>query len=145
MTVTHSYSQDFVDQAKCKELALDQIAQGAHVIFQVAGQCGLGALSAAQEKNMRGIGVDADQSYLGPHIATSALKKVDVAVFQTVQEVVDGRFNGGEDVTFDVASGAVGIGKISPTVPRDAVAEVKRVQDEIASGAISDIPTTVKG
>ena len=98
------------------------------MIFQVAGQCGLGALSAAQEKNVRGIGVDADQAFLGEHVATSALKKVDEAVFQTVQQVVDGGFNGGEDTVFDVASGAVGIGVISPTVPRTAVAEVKRVQ-----------------
>ena len=108
ITTLNSYSQDFVDQAKCKELALDQIARGAHVIFQVAGQCGLGALSAAKEKNVRGIGVDADQAFLGEHVATSALKKVDEAVFQTVQEVVDGGFNGGEDTIFDVASGAVG-------------------------------------
>ena len=145
VTTLNAYSQDFVDQAKCKELALDQISRGAHVIFQVAGQCGLGALSAAKEKNIRGIGVDADQAFLGEHVATSALKKVDEAVFQTIQEVVDGGFNGGEDTTFDVASGAVGIGVISPTVPRTAVAEVKRVQEEIADGTISDIPTTVKG
>ena len=82
----NSYSQDFVDQAKCKEAALDQIGRGARVIFQVAGQCGLGALSAAAEKNVRGIGVDADQAYLGEHVLTSALKKVDVAVFQTIQD-----------------------------------------------------------
>ena len=143
ITTLNSYSQDFVDQAKCKELALDQISRGAHVVFQVAGQCGLGALSAAQEKNMVGIGVDADQAYLGPHIATSALKKVDVAVFQTIQDVQDGGFNGGEDTIFDVASGAVGIGEIAATVPRDAVAEVKRVQAEIGSGTIADIPETV--
>ena len=145
ITTLNSYSQDFVDQAKCKELALDQISRGAHVIFQVAGQCGLGALSAAAEKNMRGIGVDADQAYLGEHVATSALKKVDVAVFQTVQEVADGGFNGGEDTIFDVASGAVGIGEISAAVPREAVAEVNRVQDEIADGTIADIPETVGG
>ena len=145
ITTLNAYSQDFVDQAKCKELALDQISRGAQVVFQVAGQCGLGALSATAEKNMRGIGVDADQAYLGEHVATSALKKVDEAVFQTVREVEDGTFNGGEDTIFDVASGAVGIGEISATVPRDAVAEVKRVQDEIADGTIADIPETVSG
>jgi basic membrane protein A and related proteins len=145
ITTVHSYSQDFVDQAKCKELALDQIARGAHVIFQVAGQCGLGALSAAKEKNMRGIGVDADQAYLGQHVLTSALKKVDVAVFQTIQEVQDGRFNGGEDTIFDVASGGVGIGEIAPDVPAEAVAQVKRVQDQIGAGKIPDIPATVNG
>ncbi len=145
ITTLNAYSQDFVDQAKCKELALDQIGRGAHVVFQVAGQCGLGALSAAKEKNVRGIGVDADQAYLGEHVLTSALKKVDVAVFQTIQEAQGGGFNGGEDTIFDVASGGVGIGEIASSVPAEAVAQVKRVQDEIADGTVADIPTTVAG
>jgi basic membrane protein A len=143
ITTLNAYSQDFVDQAKCKELALDQIARGAQVIFQVAGQCGLGALSAAKEKNVRGIGVDADQSYLGEHVLTSALKKVDVAVFQTVQEAQDGTFTGGTNTVFDIASGGVGMGKITPDVPADLVAQVNRIQDQIASGAIKNIPETV--
>jgi basic membrane protein A and related proteins len=141
----NGYSQDFVDQAKCKEIALDQMSQGAHVVFQVAGQCGLGALSAAKEKNMWGIGVDADQPHPWSHPATKTLKKVDVAVFQTIQQVQDGSFNGGEDTVFDIASGGVGIGKIAPSVPADVVAQVKRVQDEIAAGKVADIPDTVKG
>ena len=139
----NAYSQDFVDQAKCKEVALDQIARGARVIFQVAGQCGLGALSAAQEKNVRGIGVDADQAYLGEHMLTSALKKVDVAVFQTIQAVQDGSFEGGENTVFDVASGGVGLGEIASDVPADLVSQVNRVQDEIAAGEITNIPETV--
>ena len=57
---------------------------------------------------MSGIGVDADQGYLGEHVVTSALKKVDVAVFQTIQAVQDESFAGGEDSVFDVASGGVG-------------------------------------
>jgi basic membrane protein A len=76
----NGYSQDFVDQAKCKEIALDQIAKGSKVVFQVAGQCGLGALDAAKEKGVQGIGVDADQAYLGDHILTWAQKLVAVAV-----------------------------------------------------------------
>ena len=95
ITTANGYSQDFVDQAKCKELALNQISQGSDIVFQVAGGCGLGALDAAQQKGVWGIGVDADQAYLGPHILTSAIKKVDVAVFDTVQQVQDGSFNGG--------------------------------------------------
>src|SRR3954468_10185300 len=64
----HAYSQDFVAQDKCKEIALNQIAKGSKVVFQVAGQCGLGALDAAKQKGAQGIGVDADQGYLGSHI-----------------------------------------------------------------------------
>src|SRR5215212_11221219 len=63
----NGYSQDFAVLAKCKELALNQIADGSAVVFQVAGGCVLGALDAAREKGVWGIGVDADQSFLGPH------------------------------------------------------------------------------
>jgi basic membrane protein A and related proteins len=141
----NAYSQDFVDQAKCKEIALNHIARGAVVIFQVAGQCGLGALSAASERNARGIGVDADQGYLGDHILTSALKKVDVAVFETVKAVQDGSFSGGENTIFDVASGGVGLGEVADDVAADIVSRVNEVQDDIAAGEIADIPETVGG
>ena len=136
----NAYSQDFVDQAKCKEIALNQISRGSTVVFQVAGQCGLGALNAAKEQNVSGIGVDADQAYLGSHILTSALKKVDVAVFQTVQTVQDGSFTGAEDTTFDVASGAVGIGEVSADVSGEIISQVNDVQERIASGTLTDIP-----
>ena len=86
----NGYSQDFTDQTKCKEIALNQIAQGSKVVFQVAGGCGLGALSAAQQKGVQGIGVDADQAYLGSYILTSAEKKVDVAVFNAIKNAMHG-------------------------------------------------------
>ena len=139
----NAYSQDFVDQAKCKEVALDQIGRGAIVIFQVAGQCGLGALSAAAEKNVRGIGVDADQAYLGEHVLTSALKKVDIAVFQTIQAVQDGTFQGGENTVFDVASGGVGLGEVASDVSAELVSQLNEIQDGIAAGTVVDIPETV--
>jgi basic membrane protein A len=138
-----AYSQDFVDQAKCKEIALNQIDEGSQVVFAVAGQCGLGALDAAKEKNVQGIGVDADQGYLGPQVMTSALKKVDVAVFDTAKAVQEGSFKPGVDTVFDIKSGAVGLGKISPA-GQPFEADVKKVQDQIAAGEITDIPNTVK-
>jgi basic membrane protein A and related proteins len=139
----NGYSQDFVDQAKCKEIALDQIAQGSKVVFQVAGQCGLGALDAAKEKGVQGIGVDADQAYLGDHILTSALKKVDVAVFDAIKRAQDGKFKGGTDVIATVENDGVGLGKIGPAGEKYAD-QMKEVQDKIASGEITDIPDTVK-
>ena len=145
ITTLNGYSQDFVDQAKCKEIALNQISRGSSVVFQVAGQCGLGALNAAQEQNVGGIGVDADQGFLGEHVLTSALKKVDVAVFQTVQEVQDGSFSGGADTVFDVASGGVGLGEVSSRVSADIIAQVNEVQEQIASGELTDIPEEVGG
>jgi basic membrane protein A and related proteins len=139
----NGYTQDFVDQAKCKEIALDQIAKGSKVVFQVAGGCGLGALDAAKEKGVQGIGVDADQSYLGPHILTSALKRVDVAVYDAIKRVQEGKFKGGTDVIHTVANDGVGIGKIGPAGQKYAD-QVKQIRDQIASGEIKDIPDTVK-
>jgi basic membrane protein A and related proteins len=139
----NAYSQDFVDQAKCKEIALDQIAQGSKVVFQVAGQCGLGALDAAKEEGVQGIGVDADQGYLGDHILTSALKKVDVAVFDAIKSAQDDAFKGGTDLTFSVENEGVGLGELGPEA-QDYADQVQEVQDQIAAGEITDIPDTVK-
>jgi basic membrane protein A and related proteins len=143
ITTLNGYSQDFVDQAKCKEIALSQISRGSTVVFQVAGQCGLGALNAAEEQNVEGIGVDADQGYLGEHVLTSALKKVDVAVYETVREVQDGTFAGGGDTVFDVASGGVGLGRVSPTVSGEIITQVTAVQQRIVSGALTNIPDEI--
>jgi basic membrane protein A len=137
ITTLNGYSNDFVDQAKCKEIALNQIARGADVVIQVAGGCGLGALDAARQQGVWGIGADADQAYLGAYILTSALKKVDVSVFTAAKDVQDGTFKGGQSLTFDVTNGGVGIGKISPKVPQALVAKVKAVQKQIADGTIT--------
>jgi basic membrane protein A len=141
--VVNGYSQKFDDPAPCKELALDHIAQGAKVVFQVAGGCGLGALDAAKEKGAQGIGVDADQGHLGDHIMTSALKKVDVAVYDEIKAVQDGTFKGGDNRVFDVKSGGVGIGETNEVGAKYTDA-IKAEQDKIAAGELTDIPNTVE-
>lgn len=132
----NGYSQDFVDQAKCKELALDQIAEGSDVVFQVAGGCGLGALDAAQQEGVWGIGVDADQAFLGEHVLTSALKRVDEAVFQTIQAVADDAFAGGSVTLFGLAEEGVGLGEFSPNAPQEAIDETLAQIDGVVSGEI---------
>ena len=139
----NGYSQDFVDQAKCKELGLNQIAEGSVVVFQVAGQCGLGALDAAKEKSMQGVGVDADQGYLGEHIITSAQKKVDVAVETAVKSVQDDSYKGGTDVIFDLKNDGVGLGALGPAGTKYE-AQATEIADKIKSGEITDIPSTVE-
>jgi basic membrane protein A and related proteins len=139
----NAYSQDWVDQAKCKTAALNQIAAGANIVFQVAGGCGLGVLDAAKEKNVWGIGVDADQSYLGAQVLTSALKRVDTSVYSTIQQVLNGKFAGGTDAVFSLKNNGVGLGKISPQVPKADVQKVQQIAKQIAAGKITDIPTSV--
>jgi basic membrane protein A len=140
----NAYSQDWLDQAKCKQAALNQIADGADVVFQVAGGCGLGVLDAAKEQSVWGIGVDADQSYLGPQVLTSALKRVDTSVYATVQQVLAGKFAGGKDAVFSLRNDGVGLGKISPKVPKAFVQQVEVIAQQIKSGKLSGIPTEVQ-
>ncbi|HEX5708182.1 MAG TPA: BMP family ABC transporter substrate-binding protein [Pyrinomonadaceae bacterium] len=90
---------------KGKELALAQINRGADVIFTAAGNSGLGAFDAAEQAGRDPatgrarvfvIGVDSNQNAVKPgFVLTSMVKRVDNAVYQIVQEVVEGRFTGG--------------------------------------------------
>jgi len=138
----NGYSQDFVAQDKCKEIALNQIAKGSGVVFQVAGQCGLGALDAAKEKGKEGIGVDADQGYLGSHILTSAQKKVDVAVFNAIKAAQAGQFQGGKDLTNELSNDGVGFGTLN-AAGQKYKDQIEKVKQDIIDGKIN-VPDTVK-
>jgi basic membrane protein A and related proteins len=132
----NGYSQDFVAQDKCKSIALDQISQGSVVVFQVAGGCGLGALDAAKEKNVWGIGVDTDQSFVNNKVLTSAQKKVDVAVYTAIANLKKGKFSGGNNLVFNAKNGGVGLGKINAAVPASEVAATLAVAKKVANGTI---------
>ena len=142
----NDYSQDFVAQDKCKEIALNQIGEQADVIFQVAGGCGLGAIQAAKESKGWGIGVDADQFYLGKQVLTSALKKVDVGVFDTIKLAGGTKWKGGVDGLYNAKNGGVGYGKVSTAASKRA-ALIKKLNawtKQLASGKVKP-PSTVKG
>ena len=132
----NSYTDDFWDPAKGRSVALSQIAKGARVVFQVASTCGLGALEAAQDRGVWGIGVDVDQSHLGSHMLTSAVMRQDVAVFDTIAELVRGTLETGRTSRFTLENGGVGLGAISAAVPSSFKAELEDVRAGIIAGKI---------
>jgi basic membrane protein A and related proteins len=134
----NGYSQDFVDQTKCKELALNQIQGGSDVVFQVAGACGLGAITAAGDQNVWGIGVDSDQAFLGKQVLTSAQKKVDAGVTQTIKLTKDGKYKGGVDGLFNTKNGGTGYGKVSASAPNRAalIAKLNAYAKQLAAGTL---------
>ena len=146
ITTLNGYSQDFVAQDKCKEVALQQMGEESDVVFQVAGGCGLGAIQGAKEQKKWGIGVDNDQGFLGTHVLTSATKKVDVGVFETIRLGMGNRWKGGVDTVFNVKNKGVGFGKLSRTAPnRVALANrLAKWSRDIASGKVKP-PRLVKG
>ncbi len=133
------YSGDFPPSVapKCKEIALKHIARGAQAVFQVAGGCGLGALQAAKQKGVWGIGVDADQGYLGKHILTSGVKRVDNAVFNFFRQAKAGTLRTGRDIVFNLKNGGQDVGKFSTNCRCNAeIAKMNKLRPLIISGRI---------
>jgi basic membrane protein A len=141
--VLKGYSQDFIDQAKCKTVAQNQIDQGSQVEFNVAGPCGLGTLDAAKENGIWGIGVDVDQSYLGKHILTSVVKRVDRGVYLAIKGAESGQFKGGSNLVFNLKNQGVGLGKMSKAIPASYLKQISKLRAQIIAGKIKP-PTKVK-
>ncbi|MCB0327067.1 MAG: BMP family ABC transporter substrate-binding protein [Bdellovibrionales bacterium] len=129
----------FSDPTKGKELASSQIAQGADVIFAAAGSTGLGVFDAVAEKNIFGIGVDSNQNWIKPgNILTSMLKRVDVAVYETIKEAMNGNFEGGvkrfslEDKGIDYAIDQYN----KDLINQETIDQLEKTKKQIISGEL---------
>jgi basic membrane protein A and related proteins len=131
------YSNDFDTESKCATIAQNEINQGAQVIFQVAGLCGDGALTEAASLGKWGIGVDADEYNVAPgHILTSALKKTDVGVYDTIKSASTGHWKGNTDLLFNLKNNGVGVGKISPAVQASWITLMNSYKTKIIKGTL---------
>ena len=136
INVIVNYSNDFTATAKCKDVAQSQISQHqADIIFQVAGGCGVGALDAAYQNHVFGIGVDADQGYIHPDVITSALKRVDTAVYDIIKDTEDGSYTNNPP-KFDLAHDGVGYAPVTSAVPADASAKATDFESQIKAGTL---------
>ncbi len=98
----------FRDQAMGKVLAEREYAKGADVIFQAAGETGIGVIESAKQGDRRVIGVDVDQQSAAPgHVLTSMIKRIDVAVADVIERERTGTFRGGM-LTYGVSEGGIG-------------------------------------
>ena len=140
--VVFGYSQDFVASDKCKTVAQNLIGQGAKVLFQVAGLCGLGTLRAADDAGIWGIGVDKDQYNDAKRVLTSGVKRVDVGVFDAIKSVQEGKFKGGSDLLFNLKNNGMSVGKINPAVPKAYITEMNSYKQKIIAGTLK-VPTAL--
>lgn len=131
---------------KGKELSLAQIQKGADVIFTAAGNSGLGAFDAVEqygktngEANKFVIGVDSNQNMVKPgFVLTSMVKRVDIAVYDVVKEVLDGKFEGGFH-TFGLDKDGVAYAMDDNNrslIPADAIAKAEEAKAKIVAGQI---------
>lgn len=87
--ILSEYAGTFGDDVLGASIAKDMIAQGADFLYPAAGFTGVGSILAAQEAGVYAFGVDIDQFFLAEKtIVSSLLKRVDTAVYQSIEEIV---------------------------------------------------------
>ncbi len=130
----------FKNPGKGKELALSQYNQGADIIFHASGSTGLGVFEAAREKNKLAIGVDSDQWYEAPgYVLTSMIKRVDNAVYKTIEDELKGEFHGG--IVLELGLKENGVGYVyddnnKKLIPEEVIKKVEEMKKKIISGEI---------
>lgn len=143
----------FNDPARGNEIGTAMYEQGADVVYHAAGGTGGGlfeaakAYSEANGTHVWAIGVDSDQynqvdDALKPYILTSMLKRVDVAVYDTIEAFVNGEFTPGINV-FDLSVDGVGFSTSGGFVD-DIADQLNDFKAKIISGEIQ-VPTTPEG
>lgn len=136
IVVQQGNANSFGDPAMGSTLTTNFVTKGADVVFHAAGATGTGVISEAQAKKIMAIGVDSDQSYLAPEtVITSAMKRVDNAVYLTAEKLVKGELKGGLEV-FDITNGGVDIAPTMDLLPEEVVAQVTEVKEKLLSGEI---------
>jgi basic membrane protein A len=136
------YSGHFDDPAAGKNIANQYYADGADIIFAAAGATGNGAIEAAREQNKWVIGVDMDQNYIAPdNVLTSALKRVDNALYDVSNKMLDGTFVGGSTLLYNLKNDGVGYATTGNHIPADIIADVEGIKDQIIAGEIK-VPAT---
>ena len=136
--ILEQYVNSFTDQAKGKAIANQMYSNGADIVFTCGGDVGTGAIEAAKENGKYAIGVDRDQSDLAPkNVLTSAIKRVDVGVYETVKDLLDGKFEGGTVTVYGLDQDAVGIAPTTKNlVPQDILDYVNQEIEKLKKGDI---------
>jgi DNA-binding SARP family transcriptional activator/basic membrane lipoprotein Med (substrate-binding protein (PBP1-ABC) superfamily) len=115
--ILSDYSFEYDDQATCERIANRQIDAGSGVVFAAAGDCALGALSAAAIRSVSGVANGSDLSRLGPHILASVSQRYERLVELSVSWYLEGRLPSGGDVELGLVDDAVALVGINPDVP----------------------------
>ena len=141
--VKTQYAGTFSDAAKGKSIANQMYGNNIDIILSAAGGTGLGAIESAKENNKYAIGVDKDQSSLAPNnVLTSALKKVNVGVYDVVKELVNGNLQGGQAKVYGLKEDGVGIPESTKNlVPQEVLDYVNEMKEKVKNGDIK-VPAT---
>ena len=146
--VITSYVGSYADPSGGQEAALSMYQSGADIVYHASGATGVGVFQAAQEEGRFAFGVDQDQSVSEPSfsdiIVASMVKRVDTAVFESIENVINDDHQGGSTTALGLQSNGVECvygQEIGGQVPDEIVTAVTEARDEIIAGNI-DVPDT---
>nr|WP_240503458.1 BMP family ABC transporter substrate-binding protein [Natranaerobius trueperi] len=130
--IISDYAASFEDSGRGREIALSFIDRGADVIYHAAGGSGMGVIEAAEESGIYAIGVDSNQNWVAPgHVITSMLKQVDNAVYETVERVIDGTYEGGLNREFGLEDDGVSLSSLTEIdVEEEEAVELESIDEE---------------
>ncbi|WP_173862788.1 BMP family lipoprotein [Salinigranum rubrum] len=142
--VLTNYTGSFNDPAAGKEAALAMYNSGADIVYHASGNTGTGVFQAAQEQGAFAIGVDRDQSVTKESFAdvilASMVKRVDTAVYDAIESVVNDNFQGGNVVTLGLEENGVAAvygSELESEIPQDVKDAVASSRESIIAGDIS--------
>lgn len=133
--IVGQYAHTFSNPGRGRSIASSQIDKGADVLFQVAASTGTGYIQAAGARHVYAIGVDADQSYLGPQVVASAVKRVNVAIRKLLHRALQGSFLPGDNI-FGAANGGTDLAIVPAHVPPAVRAQVTAYGRKLANGTV---------
>jgi basic membrane protein A len=126
------YTGDWANQDLGKQSAKTLYGQGADIVFHASGKCGLGVIEAAREEGKYAIGVDSDQDHLAEgRVLTSMIKRVDEAVFQTIKDLHDNKWDAGTKM-YDLKASGVGLSDMTFTKDKIGAENLKKVDEQKA-------------
>ena len=146
--VPSAYAGSWTDPSLGQEIALGMYEDGADVVYHAAGGTGRGVFEAAQDHDRFAIGVDDDQSISADEfsdwIVASMIKRVDTAVYDSVEAVVNEEFEGGIN---DLGLEEEGVGAVigqdfEGDIPDDILDALDESRQAIIDGDI-EVPTRV--
>ena len=144
LKVLIAYTGSFDNVAVGKQVAQDLFNKGSEVVFHAAGSDGLGVIQAAKEARAAGksvyvIGVDSDQHHLAPDaVLSSMVKQVDLAVYQAVELLTQGKFTQGA-IALGLKEGGVNYAPIRVELPEKEkiVAKLEALRAKVVAGEIN--------
>ncbi len=136
VTVKYNYSGTFNASPEVQSMAASWYNQGTEIIFACGGQIGSSIMTAAEAAGGKVIGVDVDQSSESNSVVTSAMKQLAISVESTIESYYNGKFPGGQVVTLDATSQAVGLPLKTSHFKQFNEADYNAIYEKLVSGEI---------